>query len=431
MIDWLQQLRDMTGRDSAVIIVTVVAVYGSAPREVGAKILISETQQWGTVGGGNLEFEAIAIARHMLAVITERAITERAAPERAAPEQSSPEQSTTERAISGPASPLNAAKIAAPFVREFALGPSLGQCCGGRVKLFFESVNSSTAWLQQAVTRVSRTEPSAGFTQEPSAGFTQEPSAGFTQEPSAGFAQEPSAGFTQEPSADSTQEPSADFTQTDNCVWLCRSLSDSAGFKFIEQGQSDWFPSLSQPANCTARLIYAEEDIVNYSKNAAWWCETLTPKIPEVWLFGAGHVGHALLAQLQLLRCKVVIVDCREDQLQNLPASVRVIATDCCATEVEFAPAGVWFLVMTHSHAIDFDICNAVLKRTDFSYLGLIGSATKKATFVKRLASRGIEQRQIDRLSSPIGLTTIRSRQPQLIALGVATDLSLRWQDIY
>jgi len=83
---------------------------------------------------------------------------------------------------------------------------------------------------------------------------------------------------------------------------------------------------------------------------------------------------------------------------------------------------------MTHSHTVDFDICHSALKRTDFAYLGLIGSATKRATFASRLANRGIDEKQIDRLISPIGLPSIQSRLPQLIALGVAADLAHQWQ---
>ena len=114
--------------------------------------------------------------------------------------------------------------------------------------------------------------------------------------------------------------------------------------------------------------------------------------------------------------------------LTNLPPGVRVIASDECAAEVAAAPANAWYLVMTHSHAVDFDICHAVLKRGEFSYLGLIGSATKRVNFARRLERRGIEPTLIDRMISPIGLPAIQSRLPQLIALGVAADLVQRWQ---
>jgi len=354
MIDWLEKLDWMAAHESAVIMVTVVTVYGSAPREIGAKILVSATRQWGSIGGGNLEYKTVAIARELLAA------------------KLVPGKSST--------------------IREFALGPALGQCCGGRVELLFESVSRNTEWLQHAVSLVSSRKSDGQLD-----------------------------------------------GHLDKDVWLCRSIINPADFKIAEV-PVDLALSPRQRSGSTTSLVYGELDLVGTAgvdpsvlndRVDGWCCETLDPVLPEVWVFGAGHVGRALLIQLQLLPCKVVVIDGREELLQNLPEPVRIIETDCCAAEVADAPAGAWFIVMTHSHAIDFDICLAILLRDNFSYLGLIGSATKKTTFDKRLAGRGIEPQQIDRLTCPIGLASIRSRQPQLIALGVAADLSLRWQDTY
>jgi xanthine dehydrogenase accessory factor len=78
---------------------------------------------------------------------------------------------------------------------------------------------------------------------------------------------------------------------------------------------------------------------------------------------------------------------------------------------------------MTHSHQLDEDICLQVLRRGDFSWLGLIGSATKRRRFVHRLEQRGAEPAALERLVCPIGLAGIRGKQPATIALSLAAQL--------
>jgi xanthine dehydrogenase accessory factor len=93
---------------------------------------------------------------------------------------------------------------------------------------------------------------------------------------------------------------------------------------------------------------------------------------------------------------------------------------------VDDAPAGSYFLVMTHSHPLDQDICEAVLRRGDAAYLGLIGSKTKKAQFLKRLKAKGLSQEKLNELTCPIGLTGITGKAPAVIAASVAADLLMR-----
>lgn len=93
---------------------------------------------------------------------------------------------------------------------------------------------------------------------------------------------------------------------------------------------------------------------------------------------------------------------------------------------VDEAPADAYWLVMTHSHDLDFDICEAVLRRGDAAYVGLIGSRTKHATLVARLRRRGLNDDVIARLTCPIGLPGIRGKQPGVIAASVAADLLFR-----
>jgi len=92
---------------------------------------------------------------------------------------------------------------------------------------------------------------------------------------------------------------------------------------------------------------------------------------------------------------------------------------------VEKAGAGCIFVVMSHSHTLDEEICHAILQRDDFRFLGLIGSATKRKRFVHRLRQRGIAKDQLERLVCPIGLAGIHGKQPATIALSLAAQLMM------
>jgi xanthine dehydrogenase accessory protein XdhC len=126
--------------------------------------------------------------------------------------------------------------------------------------------------------------------------------------------------------------------------------------------------------------------------------------LPPVLLFGAGHVGKALAAALAPLPLRVRWMDGRADQFPaRTPEGVEVVVTERTVAEVEAAPAGAAFLVLTHSHALDFALCEAVLRRGDFAYLGLIGSATKRARFERGFRELGLPDATVARLTCPIG----------------------------
>jgi xanthine dehydrogenase accessory factor len=155
--------------------------------------------------------------------------------------------------------------------------------------------------------------------------------------------------------------------------------------------------------------------------------ERMNAPAQALWLFGAGHVGRALAQALLPLGFDMTWVDGRAGQLPEPPLrGVKQLALAMPELAVDEAPPGAIFLVMTHSHPLDEAICEAVLRRQDFSYLGLIGSATKRARFVKRLRQAGIPGASLDRLICPIGLTGIKSKEPAAIAASVAADLLLR-----
>jgi xanthine dehydrogenase accessory factor len=146
--------------------------------------------------------------------------------------------------------------------------------------------------------------------------------------------------------------------------------------------------------------------------------------LPLVLLFGAGHVGKAVANALAPLPLRVRWIDSRADAFpEPAVAGVEAVASDRLLEEVEAAPRGAAFLVMTHSHALDSMICAAVLQRGDFAYLGLIGSRTKRAQFERAFRDLGIAQEQIVRLVCPIGGSRLRDKRPAVIAALAAAEL--------
>ena len=92
------------------------------------------------------------------------------------------------------------------------------------------------------------------------------------------------------------------------------------------------------------------------------------------------------------------------------------------------APAGAYYLVMTHSHAVDQVLSERILQRGDAAWFGLIGSETKRSLFRKRLALRGLSEQQLAGMTCPIGVEGITSKEPASIAIAVATQLLLLWE---
>jgi xanthine dehydrogenase accessory factor len=147
-------------------------------------------------------------------------------------------------------------------------------------------------------------------------------------------------------------------------------------------------------------------------------------KLALVLLFGAGHVGKALARALAPLPLRVRWIDGRADAFPD-PAipGPEVVVSDGLLDEVDAAPPGAAYLVLTHSHALDSMICAAALQRGDFAYLGLIGSRTKRAQFERGFRDLGIPQEQMARLVCPIGGERVRDKRPAVIAALVAAEL--------
>jgi xanthine dehydrogenase accessory factor len=144
----------------------------------------------------------------------------------------------------------------------------------------------------------------------------------------------------------------------------------------------------------------------------------------KLYLFGAGHVGRALILALAPLPFDVIWIDPREGAFPSaVPSNVMTIQSENPAVEIADAPPCSFALVMTHSHGLDLEITDAVLRSPRFAYAGLIGSATKRARFSRRLREAGIAECRIAGLVCPIGSPSITSKHPAAIAAATAVQL--------
>jgi xanthine dehydrogenase accessory factor len=326
MSAWPEKLAALVEARVPAAIVTVVTVKGSAPREAGAAMIVTERDLFDTIGGGRLEYRAARLARTMLRE-------------------------------GGPAQ-----------LKEFPLGPELGQCCGGHVVLHFQRISAADcAWL----------DPLRGWI---------------------------AAG----------RGAALVFASGDECGRrLAVSANDCAG----DLG------ARTPAALRAGRKVLAGDA----APEEGWIVVRVSPPDCVVYLFGAGHVGRALAEILGQLPCRVAWIDERKDAFPTAaPANVAMIRTDDPAAEAARAPKGAYVFVMTHSHARDQQIVEAALRRGDFAYLGLIGSATKRARFVARLRAAGIAEAALARLTCPIGAEGIPGKEPGVIALAAAAEIMRR-----
>jgi xanthine dehydrogenase accessory factor len=146
---------------------------------------------------------------------------------------------------------------------------------------------------------------------------------------------------------------------------------------------------------------------------------------PTVLVFGAGHVGRALVKALSLLPFQVRWIDEREAEFGTTSVSdnVEIIVTQRWSEEVQRAPADAAYVVLTHSHSLDSMIVSAVLERGEFAYCGLIGSLTKRKIFERAFRDIGLPEASIARLVCPIGDRGVDDKRPEVIAALVAAEL--------
>jgi xanthine dehydrogenase accessory factor len=302
------RIRETIERHGIAALVSVIDSAGSVPRESGARIVLRPDEAFfGTIGGGRLEYEAIAAARAILA------------------EGRGPAQ-----------------------FRDWPLGPNLGQCCGGMVKTLTETFDSRDL---AAVRRLEAAARSAPF-------------------------------------------------------------STLSGL-----GEDGRIVRVVAPDGDDSRTLTIPFDKKSFREHFG---EATTPLL----LFGAGHVGRAVVLALAPLPFVVRWIDSRPDQFpQYVPQNVVTICTDAVAGELSSAPADAMVVVMTHSHALDFDITIGALQRESFGYVGLIGSETKRARFVNQARQMGVSDRQLDRLICPIGIPQLKGKEPAVIAAALAAQL--------
>ena len=144
---------------------------------------------------------------------------------------------------------------------------------------------------------------------------------------------------------------------------------------------------------------------------------------PDVFVFGAGHVGRALATALAPLPLRVVMIETRKDELENLPSAIesRLVAMPEGLVQ-DIRPGGA-AIILTHDHALDFLIAAEALKRDDLSYVGMIGSKTKRGVFAHHLTRQDLDARLMDRLILPIGGGEVRDKRPEIIAALVTAEL--------
>lgn len=154
-----------------------------------------------------------------------------------------------------------------------------------------------------------------------------------------------------------------------------------------------------------------------------WLIEAATAPRRPLWIYGAGHVGRALVAVLSPLPgFAITWVDTGPDRFPpEVPEGVNVLVAADPAAAVRHAPRDAAHLVLTYSHDIDLALCHALL-RHGFGWAGLIGSETKWARFRSRLAALGHDAARISSIACPIGDPAL-GRHPQAIAVGVAAAL--------
>lgn len=324
MNEWIDELADLCAADEAAVLVTVAGVRGSAPREIGAKMIVTANETIGTIGGGQLEFQCTRVAVGL----------------------------------------LDEARLS---LRSFPLGSSMGQCCGGVVEILFEPLgNGMPAWLRDLKTLHGQREPAVVATRI------------------------------------SRSAPSK-FVVTADQVF---GVNDDEAREEMVSGARAILAGDKKPHR-DVQLFF--EPVVGSDLNIA--------------VFGAGHVGSAVVDTLSRLDCNIRWIDSRRNIFRQVPANVRAIEASQPALEVAAMPVGSFYLVMTHSHALDFDICDRILRRDNVRYCGLIGSLSKRRRFEKRFRQQGLSQYMVDALVCPIGVRGISGKKPAEIAVAAAAEI--------
>lgn len=157
--------------------------------------------------------------------------------------------------------------------------------------------------------------------------------------------------------------------------------------------------------------------------------ERFEPCQLQLQLFGAGHVAKALVPILGGLPCRVQWVDEREAEFpESMPGNTRSLVSDTPSAEVANMPAGSYYLILTHNHQLDYELCEAILRRGDARYVGLIGSETKWRRFQQRFQHRGIDAGIHEQIHCPVGNLDVPGKRPMEVAVSIAAQIIQHYQ---
>ncbi len=173
---------------------------------------------------------------------------------------------------------------------------------------------------------------------------------------------------------------------------------------------------------CCGGAVTLRYRMLDAASLAAWIVDR---PVPTIQVYGAGHVGSAVVHILSLLDVDVRWIDERDAAFPDVPSadSVTRLCVEPVEAEAAAAPSGCFHLVLTHRHDLDLRIVETILRRGDFAWLGLIGSTTKRRRFEHLLLQRGIDADAIARIVCPIGLAGIDGKEPSHIAIAVVAQV--------
>lgn len=208
------------------------------------------------------------------------------------------------------------------------------------------------------------------------------------------------------------------------CAWLDQLTSCLGDAPTTVENHSAWLFSNLAEKTRTLLLTPPTSDQLQSETNQTALIEPVAPRALDIIIFGAGHVGQALVQSLQNLDANLTLIDSRAEQLAfDSPAHVRKICTTDWQEYVHRGTDRTYFLVLTHSHQLDFELTEAILRHGRFRYCGLIGSKTKKIRFDRQFKTRGLAPAQIARITCPIGLPEIQGKSPAVIAASVCAQI--------
>lgn len=147
-------------------------------------------------------------------------------------------------------------------------------------------------------------------------------------------------------------------------------------------------------------------------------------------IFGAGHVAQSIATIVQQLPCRALFLDSRDEWLKKIPVGQSTYGVVSTATlgknpflAVEQCPDNAFFLVMTHSHELDFELVEAILSRGDSKYCGLIASRSKAARFRSRLTRKSFTEDEVLKLTAPIGEAESLGKLPMEVAIAAVSEM--------